>query len=134
MLKVTAFHPETVNFLGVYASPAGVDHQGIITMFFLFFFLSSSHAQVFRIPLAAPPPPRLLCLPVVIVSIPCVRVQVQGRKRWRVFAPPPPSLRPNADPMARGKGADVLSLDELVGQGREEEILLDIVLEPGQVC
>lgn len=34
--------------------------------------------------------------------------------------------------MARGKGPDLLSLDELIGEGKEGP-LLDIVLEPGQV-
>ena len=34
--------------------------------------------------------------------------------------------------MARGKGADVLSLDELMGEGKEGA-LVDVVLEPGQV-
>lgn len=34
--------------------------------------------------------------------------------------------------MARGKGADVLSLEELVGDGKDGT-LLDVVLEPGQV-
>lgn len=34
--------------------------------------------------------------------------------------------------MARGKGADVLSLDELTGEGKEGA-LVDVVLEPGQV-
>lgn len=33
--------------------------------------------------------------------------------------------------MARGKGADVLSLDELMGEGKEGA-LVDVVLEPGQ--
>lgn len=34
--------------------------------------------------------------------------------------------------MARGKGSDVLSLDELLGEG-SRGVLLDVVLEPGQV-
>lgn len=34
--------------------------------------------------------------------------------------------------MARGKGADVLSLDEVMGDGKEGA-LVDVVLEPGQV-
>ncbi|CAM9351130.1 unnamed protein product [Pylaiella littoralis] len=58
-------------------------------------------------------------------------MQTQGRKRWRVFSPPPPQAKPKADPMARGKGADVLSLDEVVGEGKEGA-LVDVVLEPGQ--
>ncbi|CAN0324364.1 unnamed protein product, partial [Ectocarpus sp. 13 AM-2016] len=56
----------------------------------------------------------------------------QGRKRWRVFPPPPPQAKPKADPMARGKGADVLSLDEMIGDGKPGA-LVDVVLEPGQV-
>ncbi|CAM9321032.1 unnamed protein product [Ascophyllum nodosum] len=59
-------------------------------------------------------------------------MQTQGRKRWRVFSPPPPQAKPKADPMARGKGSDVLSLDELIGDGKEGA-LLDVVLEPGQL-
>ncbi|CAB1099958.1 unnamed protein product [Ectocarpus sp. CCAP 1310/34] len=58
-------------------------------------------------------------------------MQTQGRKRWRVFPPPPPQAKPKADPMARGKGADVLSLDEMIGDGKPGA-LVDIVLEPGQ--
>lgn len=34
--------------------------------------------------------------------------------------------------MARGKGNDVLSLDDLLGEG-SRGVLLDVVLEPGQV-
>ena len=30
-------------------------------------------------------------------------LQTQGRKRWRVYAPPPPSRMPRVDPYARGK-------------------------------
>ncbi|CAM9621685.1 unnamed protein product [Scytosiphon promiscuus] len=58
-------------------------------------------------------------------------MQTQGRKRWRVFSPPSPQAKPKADPMARGKGADVLSLDEVMGEGKEGA-LVDVVLEPGQ--
>uniref|UniRef100_A0A7S2XYX3 Bifunctional lysine-specific demethylase and histidyl-hydroxylase n=1 Tax=Fibrocapsa japonica TaxID=94617 RepID=A0A7S2XYX3_9STRA len=54
-------------------------------------------------------------------------VQTQGQKHWRVFAPPEPKLRPAADPFVRGKGRDVLSLEEL------GEPLIDTVLSPGQV-
>lgn len=49
-----------------------------------------------------------------------------------MFSPPPPQAKPKADPMARGKGADVLSLDEVMGDGKEGA-LVDVVLEPGQV-
>ncbi|CAN0474829.1 unnamed protein product, partial [Discosporangium mesarthrocarpum] len=54
----------------------------------------------------------------------------QGRKRWRVYSPPPPSARPKADPLARGKGNDVLSLEELQSYGPP---LLDVVVAPGQM-
>lgn len=49
-----------------------------------------------------------------------------------MFPPPPPQAKPKADPMARGKGADVLSLDEMIGEGKPGA-LVDVVLEPGQV-
>lgn len=51
----------------------------------------------------------------------------QGMKRWRVYAPPPPAKMLRADPFARGKGLDVLSLAEL------QAPLIDTVLEPGQM-
>jgi hypothetical protein len=54
-------------------------------------------------------------------------LQTQGYKRWRVFAPPPTSRMPKADPYARGKSKDVLDLSEL------SEPLLDHVMSPGQV-
>jgi len=54
-------------------------------------------------------------------------LQTQGQKRWRVFAPPAPNAREKADPFARGKGKDELTLDEM------ESPLLDVVLSPGQV-
>jgi len=53
--------------------------------------------------------------------------QTQGKKRWRVYSPPPPSRMPRADPLARGKATDSLSLSEL------EEPLVDLVLNPGQL-
>mmetsp|Transcript_5763 Transcript_5763/g.8180 ORF Transcript_5763/g.8180 Transcript_5763/m.8180 type:complete len:531 (-) Transcript_5763:1699-3291(-) len=52
--------------------------------------------------------------------------QTQGKKRWRVYGPPP--RRKNVDPLNRGKNSDVLSFDEL-----DKEPLLDCVLEPGDV-
>jgi len=55
-------------------------------------------------------------------------MQTQGRKRWRVFAPPPPARMVRADPFARGKGKDLLEISEL-----DAKPLLDIVLKPGQV-
>lgn len=54
-------------------------------------------------------------------------LQTQGSKHWRVFAPPAPSNKMAADPYARGKGPDALSLDEL------GEPLLETHLEPGQL-
>ena len=54
-------------------------------------------------------------------------LQTQGKKHWRVFAPPPPSAMPKNDPYARGKANDVLKMEEL------GEPLVDVVLEPGQV-
>jgi hypothetical protein len=40
-------------------------------------------------------------------------LQSQGSKHWRVFAPPEPKARLGADPFARGKGPDALTLEEL---------------------
>lgn len=54
-------------------------------------------------------------------------LQTQGRKHWRVYAPPTPGRKPGASPFARGKEKDILSLDELGPP------LIDTVLEPGQV-
>ena len=54
-------------------------------------------------------------------------LQSTGAKRWRVYEPPPPARRPTADPLARGKAADGLRLDELGPP------LLDVVLGPGAV-
>jgi len=54
-------------------------------------------------------------------------LQSTGQKRWRVYAPPPPSRMIRADPYARGKGKDVLELAELV------EPIIDTVLQPGQI-
>ncbi|CAM9820563.1 unnamed protein product, partial [Chrysoparadoxa australica] len=54
-------------------------------------------------------------------------LQTSGRKRWRVFAPPPPNAKPKADPMARGKGTDVLTLEEM------DAPLIDTVLSPGNI-
>lgn len=53
-------------------------------------------------------------------------VQSTGRKRWRVYRPPPPTLTPGIDPFARGKGTDHM-------EAREEDLLIDTVMEPGQV-
>ena len=54
-------------------------------------------------------------------------LQTQGQKHWRVFAPPPPNRMPRADPLARGKGTDNLSLNEL------EKPLVDVTLSPGNI-
>lgn len=58
-------------------------------------------------------------------------VQTQGRKRWRVFSPPNSALRPSADPFARGKVDDDLSVEELHSSG--SKLLLDVTLHPGDV-
>lgn len=54
-------------------------------------------------------------------------MQCQGKKRWRVFSPPPTARMPRADPLARGKSSDILTLFEL------EKPLIDVVLQTGQV-
>ena len=53
-------------------------------------------------------------------------VQCTGRKRWRVFKPPPPSDTPQHDPFARGKGTDTMA-------DRPQDLLIDTVMSPGQV-
>ena len=53
-------------------------------------------------------------------------VQTTGRKRWRVYRPPPPGRTPAIDPFSRGKGMDHM---EFV----EEDLLIDTLMEPGQV-
>ena len=55
-------------------------------------------------------------------------VQSTGRKRWRVFAPPSPASKIAADPWARGKGQDILSVEDELGPA-----LLDVTLSPGQL-
>jgi len=55
-------------------------------------------------------------------------MQTSGKKRWRVYAPPPPAKRPSADPLARGKADDQLALGEL-----SAEPLVDAVLAPGHL-
>ena len=54
--------------------------------------------------------------------------QCFGRKHWRVWRPPDQSKRPETDPLARGKGTDVLSFDEF-----DDEPVLDVTLRPGDV-
>ncbi|GMH81565.1 hypothetical protein TL16_g08969 [Triparma laevis f. inornata] len=60
-----------------------------------------------------------------------VVIQTQGKKHWRVFSPPDPGLKPDADPFARGKADDDFPLHVLKAQGGE--LLLDVVLEEGDV-
>eukprot|EP00591_Stephanopyxis_turris_P009506 CAMPEP_0195522210 /NCGR_PEP_ID=MMETSP0794_2-20130614/20114_1 /TAXON_ID=515487 /ORGANISM="Stephanopyxis turris, Strain CCMP 815" /LENGTH=494 /DNA_ID=CAMNT_0040651905 /DNA_START=79 /DNA_END=1563 /DNA_ORIENTATION=- len=55
-------------------------------------------------------------------------LQTSGSKHWRVFEPPKPSARATADPLARGKGDDELSLSTELG-----EPLIDVRLDPGDV-
>ena len=54
-------------------------------------------------------------------------LQSCGAKRWRVYEPPAPAKKPNADPLARGKAHDSLEMSEL------GEPLIDTVLAPGQI-
>ena len=54
-------------------------------------------------------------------------MQTQGKKHWRVFSPPPPARMPRADPLARGKGMDQLSIHEL------DPPVIDTVLSPGNI-
>ena len=53
-----------------------------------------------------------------------VLVQTTGRKRWRVYAPPPPRAAPQHDPFGRGKGEDQM-------KARPEDLLIDTVMAPG---
>lgn len=53
-------------------------------------------------------------------------VQCTGRKRWRVYRPPPPSETPALNPFQRGKGTDHMKL-------RAEDLLLDTIMTPGDV-
>ena len=53
-------------------------------------------------------------------------IQTTGRKRWRVYKPPPPAEAPTFDPFARGKGVDLIN-------PKVEDLVLDTVMEPGQV-
>ena len=54
-------------------------------------------------------------------------LQTAGSKHWRVFDPPPPAQKADADPLARGKAHDALPLSELAPP------LIDAVLAPGQL-
>lgn len=62
-----------------------------------------------------------------------VVVQTAGSKRWRVYTPPNPSLKPSADMFARGKGADSLSLYSLEDGAFGCEKLLDVTLNTGDI-
>lgn len=63
--------------------------------------------------------------------------QMEGAKRWRIFAPPADGgVKPNADPFARGKGEDSLPLHVLLEEkeGRlGTELLMDVVTREGDV-
>jgi hypothetical protein len=59
----------------------------------------------------------------------CV-IQTQGCKSWKVYAVPDPSIKPNADIFARGKGDDSLPLHILKNTS---ELLLDTTIYPGDV-
>jgi hypothetical protein len=54
-------------------------------------------------------------------------LQTAGSKHWRVFSPPAPRNKPMADPLARGKGEDILALNEMGAP------LLEARLNPGDV-
>jgi hypothetical protein len=59
-------------------------------------------------------------------------VQTCGRKHWRVYSPPDPSLKPSADMFARGKHTDHLPLYALESD-LGCKLLLETTLEPGDV-
>lgn len=57
-------------------------------------------------------------------------VQSTGRKKWKVYSPPDPGVKPGADPFGRGKGDDSLNLYTMQDQ-YGCELLLEVTLEPG---
>ena len=59
----------------------------------------------------------------------CV-IQTEGCKVWKVFAIPDPSIKPNSDIFARGKGEDNLPLHTLK---ENSELLLETTIYPGDV-
>jgi ribosomal protein L16 Arg81 hydroxylase len=61
-----------------------------------------------------------------------VVVQTQGKKHWRVYSPPEPSLKPTADMFARGKGADNMPLHSLESD-LGCKLLLETTLNTGDV-
>ncbi|KAG7372300.1 cupin domain containing protein [Nitzschia inconspicua] len=60
-------------------------------------------------------------------------VQTTGRKHWRVYSPPDPAFKPQADVFARGKGDDSLPLYTLESDESSSELLLETDLSPGDV-
>lgn len=58
-------------------------------------------------------------------------VQTTGRKHWRVYTPPNPALKPQADVFARGKGDDSLPLYSLESEDSTSELSLETDLDPG---
>jgi len=58
-------------------------------------------------------------------------LQCQGRKHWRIYSKPDPSLSPNSDPFARGKSDDNLPLHRVEEFGCKK--VMDIDLEEGGV-
>lgn len=57
-------------------------------------------------------------------------VQCTGKKHWKVYTPPNPSLKPTADLFARGKGDDNLPMYTLDESG---SLLLETTLHAGDV-
>ena len=60
-------------------------------------------------------------------------IQTQGQKHWRVYSPPDPAMKPDADIYARGKGDDNLPLYSLEEGQYGCQKLLDVTLEAGDV-
>jgi len=60
-------------------------------------------------------------------------VQTAGKKHWKVYSPPDPSLKPSADMYARGKGDDSLPLYSLEDASFGCTKLLDVTLEAGDI-
>eukprot|EP00554_Chaetoceros_debilis_P007145 CAMPEP_0194075816 /NCGR_PEP_ID=MMETSP0149-20130528/2743_1 /TAXON_ID=122233 /ORGANISM="Chaetoceros debilis, Strain MM31A-1" /LENGTH=663 /DNA_ID=CAMNT_0038756401 /DNA_START=84 /DNA_END=2072 /DNA_ORIENTATION=- len=60
-------------------------------------------------------------------------VQTQGKKHWKVYSPPDPAMKPEADMYARGKGDDNLPMYSLEEGQYGCKKLLDVTLEEGDV-
>jgi len=60
-------------------------------------------------------------------------VQTAGKKHWKVYTPPDPSVKPMADMYARGKGEDSLPLYSLEDASFGCVKLLDVTLEEGDI-